>query len=110
MELHDKINELLGERHWTYYKLSKISGLPMTTVRNIVSGRNKSTSHENLLRIAYAFDITLNELLGTEYVVNESDTAYINEDKVNYYDELSDEEKAAAKAFIDLFREYKKKG
>lgn len=63
MGLTEKLNELLQKKKWTYYKLSKISGVGMNTTRELVYGERKTTSHENLLRFASAFDINVSELL-----------------------------------------------
>jgi transcriptional regulator with XRE-family HTH domain len=68
MELSERLVQLLNERKWTYYKLSKITGLPLTTAESLVKGKVKSTSQENLLKIAGAFGITVSELLGEKEV------------------------------------------
>lgn len=63
MNLSERINNLLKETGWTYYKLAKISGVARTTLENIVNGRGKTTSHENMQKIAAAFGITVSDLL-----------------------------------------------
>jgi transcriptional regulator with XRE-family HTH domain len=64
MDLSERINELLKERKWTYYKLHKMSGVPKSTVEHIVKGTRKTTSHENIQKIADAFNLTVSDLLG----------------------------------------------
>lgn len=68
MSITEKLNKLLDERNWTYYKLSKITGISRTTVENLVKGKRKSTSHENLLKFADAFNINISELLEEEFI------------------------------------------
>lgn len=38
--------------------------MPASTLANILNGRNKTTSNENVEKIAKAFNITVSELLG----------------------------------------------
>lgn len=58
MIIQDKIRELMDEREWTEYKLSKMAGLSETTITNIFK-RNNAPTFATLESICDAFGITL---------------------------------------------------
>jgi len=66
MDLSERLQKLLKEMGWTYYKLAKKAGIPVSTVEHLVKDSHKTTSHENLEKIAEAFNITVSELIGEE--------------------------------------------
>ena len=59
------INSLLAQKNFSKYKLSKVSGVPFTTVSEITTGKTKikNCTGENLYRIAKALDVTIEDLL-----------------------------------------------
>ena len=59
------INELLQQKNITKYRLSKISGVPFTTVSEITTGKTKikNCTGETLYRLAKALDVTIEDLL-----------------------------------------------
>ena len=59
------INDLLKQKSISKYKLSKISGVPYTTVSEITTGKTniKNCTGENLYRLAKALDVTVEDLL-----------------------------------------------
>jgi DNA-binding Xre family transcriptional regulator len=59
------INDLLQEKHLTKYKLSKMSGVPFTTISEITTGKTKikNCTGENLYKLAKALDVTVEDLL-----------------------------------------------
>lgn len=64
------INSLLNDRSITKYRLSKLSGVPYTTINDICSGKAdiKKCSADTIYRIAGALDITMEDLLKPYYV------------------------------------------
>ena len=58
-----RINELLFEKGWSIYKLSKESCLPMTTIKNLYKGHTKSPTLSLIFKISDAFKITPMEFL-----------------------------------------------
>ena len=58
MTIIDRIRELMKERGWSEYKLSKLSDLPPTTIANIFK-RNSMPSIPTLEAICRAFGITI---------------------------------------------------
>ena len=64
-ELLMNINELLEQKNITKYKLSKISGVPQTTIIDICSGKAKieKCSADTLYKIAKALDISMEMLI-----------------------------------------------
>lgn len=58
MNIQNRIRELMDERNWTDYKLSKMTGLSETTVKNIFK-RNNAPTFPTLQAICDAFGITL---------------------------------------------------
>ena len=64
------INTLLHDKSMTKYRLSKLSGIPYTTINDICSGKAdiKKCSVDNVYRIAKALDVTVEELLEPYYI------------------------------------------
>lgn len=60
MDTNERLRKLLDERGWTYYKLSKSSGLSESTVTNIFK-RNTVPSVPTLELICKGFGITLSQ-------------------------------------------------
>jgi DNA-binding Xre family transcriptional regulator len=60
-----KINDLLEQKNITKYKLSKISGVPFTTVSEIATGKTKikNCTGDTLYRLAKALDVTIEDML-----------------------------------------------
>jgi transcriptional regulator with XRE-family HTH domain len=107
MNLSERLSKLLNEFGWSYYKLAKIAGLPRSTVEHLVKGSHKTTSHENIQKIAAAFNITVTELIGEETpeIINLEDS-YIEVAK-EAQDKKIDPEKL--RALIKLITEDMKK-
>ena len=60
MDTNERLKQMLTERGWTEYKLSKMSGLSESTVGNIFR-RNTVPSVITLEAICKAFSITLSQ-------------------------------------------------
>ena len=54
-----RINELCRERGITLNKLAIISGITQSTLNNIMSGRNKSTTVSTVKKICDGLEITI---------------------------------------------------
>ena len=63
------INTLLKDRSMTKYRLSKLSGIPYTTVSDICSGKAdiRKCSADHVYRIAKTLNISVEELLAPFY-------------------------------------------
>lgn len=66
-----RINELLFEKGWSLYKLSKDSCLPMSTIKNLYTGHTKSPTLSVIFKIANTFGITPLEFLDNPIFKNE---------------------------------------
>ena len=64
------INTLLHDKSMTKYRLSKLSGIPYTTINDICSGRAdiRKCSADTVYRISKVLGITVEELLEPYYV------------------------------------------
>ena len=60
-----RILELCRERGISVNKLSTISGVTQSTVNNIVSGRNNSTTVSTVKKLCDGLEITLGEFFST---------------------------------------------
>lgn len=60
MDVHARLRQLLDERGWSEYKLSKMSGLSEATVSNVYR-RNTVPSIPTLEQICNGFGITLSQ-------------------------------------------------
>ena len=68
MDTHERLQQLLRERGWTEYKLSKECGLAQSTIGNIFR-RNTIPSVATLETICKGFGITLSQFFSDENLV-----------------------------------------
>lgn len=61
-----RVQELCKERDITLNKLSIISGITQSTLNNIVSGRNKSTTISTVKKICDGLEITMVDFFSSE--------------------------------------------
>lgn len=61
-----RILELCQERNITINKLSSLSGVTQSTVNNIVSGRNRSTTISTIKKLCDGLGITIEEFFHLE--------------------------------------------
>lgn len=66
------LQSALNERNISMYRLSKISGVPKTTIIDICAGRSslEKCSAKTLLLLAKALNCTMEELLEPDYDIN----------------------------------------
>ena len=60
-----RIDELLYKRDWSLYRLSKVSCVPLSTLKNFYRNHCKSPSLSLVYKIANAFDMTIIEFLNS---------------------------------------------
>lgn len=60
-----RIDELLIEKEWSLYRLSKESCLPLSTLKNLYCNHTKSPTLTVIFRIAETFGITPIEFLNS---------------------------------------------
>ncbi len=65
-----RIKELCVEKHITVNKLSTVCGLTQSTLNNIVSGRNKSTTISTIKKICDGLEITIQEFFNSDLFNN----------------------------------------
>ena len=68
MDTHDRLQQLLRERGWTEYKLSKECGLAQSTIGNIFR-RNTVPSVATLETICEGFGITMSQFFSDTEMV-----------------------------------------
>lgn len=61
-----RINELCSERGISVNKLATISGITQSTLNNIVSGRNNSTTVSTLQKICDGLEISITDFFASE--------------------------------------------
>ena len=66
----ERILELCRERNLSINKLSGISGVTQSTVNNIVSGRNHSTTVSTIKKLCDGLEITIEEFFHSELFRN----------------------------------------
>ena len=102
MDATERIKELLKQRGWSAYKLSKQSGLAESTVNNILK-RNTVPSVTTLEAICGGFGMTIAQFFAEgEMIEVTSDVSEL----VRYYSVLSDEQKKLA---IELLKKMNQK-
>ena len=64
--VRERILELCREKNLSINKLSNISGVTQSTVNNIVSGRNHSTTISTIKKLCDGMGITIEEFFHSE--------------------------------------------
>ncbi len=59
--IRERINELCQEHNLTFNKLSSISGITQSTLNNIISGRNNSTTASTIQKLCDGLGITIRQ-------------------------------------------------
>ena len=59
--VRERIAELCEEKHITINKLANISGIAQSTLNNIMSGRNNSTTISTIQKICDGLEITVTD-------------------------------------------------
>lgn len=59
--VRERIAELCEEKHITINKLTNISGITQSTLNNIMSGRNNSTTISTIQKICDGLEITVTD-------------------------------------------------
>ena len=70
--LFERIKELMKKEGLTKYKLSMQSGLPHSTVLNIMKGRTKSAGFLSIVNICRGLNISVNEFFQSELFTTEN--------------------------------------
>jgi len=65
--VRSRILELCAERKITINKLSTMSGVTQSTVNNIVSGRNNSTTISTIKKLCDGLGITITDFFDSDY-------------------------------------------
>lgn len=65
-----RIEELCAERNITLNKLAIISGITQSTLNNIISGRNKSTTVSTIKKICDGIEISIVEFFSSPVFEN----------------------------------------
>lgn len=98
MDILGRIKQLLDDRDWSMYKLSKASGVPQSTLSNMFS-RNNVPSIGTLEDICKGFGITLSQFFATG-----SEPVSLDSEQVELLERwaaLSEEQK---KALLELIK------
>lgn len=65
---------LCYEKNMTVYELSKKSGIPRTTIKDIISGRSKNPGVLSIEKLAIGFSISIGEFWSDKIFTFHSDT------------------------------------
>lgn len=60
-DLINKINQLCDEKKYDYITLSRKSGVPLSTLLNIVKGNSKNPGIFTILKICEGFEMSIEE-------------------------------------------------
>lgn len=70
MAVKERILQLCNEKHITVNMLGTISGVTQSTINNIVSGRNNSTTISTIKKLCDGLDITIIEFFNADIFRN----------------------------------------
>lgn len=92
----EKLQKILDQRGWTYYRLSKESGIPMSSVCNIFRSRYQP-SFSTLSRLCDGLGITMAEFFSDGETDLPEDKARL----LHLYDSLSSHQKELLFAYLE---------
>lgn len=64
--LHERLQALMNQKKMTASAVSKLSGVPETTVRNIVTGKTPDPGFQNVVDIVKALGGSMDDIVGIE--------------------------------------------
>ena len=67
--VRERIAELCEEKHITINKLANISGITQSTLNNIMSGRNNSTTISTIQKICDGLEITVTDFFDSPLIL-----------------------------------------
>lgn len=62
-ELRQRIVQLCEQKQMSIYRLAKKSGVPQSTLNEIMQGRSRDPRLSTIIQIAQGFDMSIQELL-----------------------------------------------
>lgn len=76
--LHERLQALMNQKKMTATAVSKLSGVPETTVRNIVTGKTPDPGLQNVVDIVKALGGSMDDIVGIERPPATADQHLIN--------------------------------
>ncbi len=61
----NRIMELCNKKRWSYNSLANYSGIPSSTLKNIISGKIENTGIVTIKKLCDGLEITLGEFFST---------------------------------------------
>lgn len=98
MNILDRIDKLCSERNWTYYELSKQSGITSNTIYKWKNGSQPTIA--NLEKICDAFGLSMKQFFAG---VESSDLSDEQNEFLNYFVLLNSRQKAIIKLMLENF-------
>ena len=102
MDVIQRIDDIMKERGWSYYKLSIESGLSSSTITNIYR-RNTVPSITTLEAICNAFGITL-----SQFFAEEEDFVQLSPEQKEMFDNWLCLSESQKKIVAEIIEEFKK--
>lgn len=94
-----RIEELLKKRNWTLYKLSKESGVPLSSLNNLFI-RNNEPCLPNLRKICKGFNISLSEFFSDTVCETQIDYTMDERSLIEDYRLLSRNDKKLLRVYV----------
>lgn len=66
--LSEILKSNLESRKMSIYKLSKLTGIPNSTLRDLINGKSQTTTYDKLVSISKVLNIPIKELTGEEEI------------------------------------------
>lgn len=107
MHIGSKLKLLRNEKDYTLKELAERTDLSISFISDIENGR-RNPSLENLVKLAGALGVPADILLSDEQRLTKTKTIAAHKTD-GYNDNLTPEEQAAVRAFIDTYRKQFKK-
>ncbi len=98
MDALERVRQMMDERHWTEYRLSKETGLPLSTITNMFRRQNAPTI-PTLEMICRGFGITL-----SQFFAQQSNLVELTQEQLAMFQRwatLTKEQKALIAQLID---------
>ena len=98
MDVLSRIKQLLEERHWSLYKLSKTSGMAQSTLSNMFT-RNNAPTIGTLEDICSALGITL-----SQFFASDGEPVVVDEEQKELLEKWSQLTPDQKRAFLELMK------
>ncbi|MCI8643976.1 MAG: helix-turn-helix transcriptional regulator [Lachnospiraceae bacterium] len=104
MYFYEILQSIMKQKNLNIPEVARLSGLPDSTIRSIISRKNKTVALEVAFKLAKGLNVSLRELNGEENIIP-ADISLERKRLLREVQELPEEKLCAVSAFIKYLKE-----